>query len=159
MPPRGGLFFLSAACCHQSPRSNEGTNTMQIVAHRDQPLEEWRAGVETQMHVSARNGATQLCIFEQWIAPAKVVPTHSHPVEEALTVAAGDAEMWIDETHIVLTGGQSLIVPAGRRHGFRNVGSVMLHMHAVLASSIFEATFDGSAEPVRRWVLPTVNSD
>ena len=64
---------------------------------------------------------------------------------------AGEAEMWIDETRMVLTAGQSLIVPEHRRHGFRNIGSATLHMHAVLASSFFEATFDPSAEPIRRW--------
>ena len=132
---------------------------MKIVAHGDQPREAWRAGVETRMHVSAQNGATQLCIFEQWLAPAAGAPTHRHPVEEVLTVMAGEAEMWIDEQFVVLTGGQSLVVPARRKHGFRNVGSEMLHMHAVLASSIFESTLDGSAEPVRRWLPPAVNSD
>ena len=92
------------------------------------------------MHVSARNGAAQLCIFEQWVAPAAGAPTHTHPVEEVLTVVSGEAEMWIDEKHIVLTSGQSLIVPAHQKHGFRNVGSETLHIHAVLASPIFEAT-------------------
>jgi mannose-6-phosphate isomerase-like protein (cupin superfamily) len=47
--------------------------------------------------------------------------------------------------------GQSLTVPAGRQHGFRNSGNVTLHLHAVLASSIFEATPEGATEPVRRW--------
>ena len=125
---------------------------MKVVAHGDQPREQWRAGVETRMHVSARNGATQLCIFEQWVAPAAGAPTHRHPVEEVLTVLAGEAEVWIDETHSVLTSGQSLIVPAGRKHGFRNVGSETLHVQAVLASSIFEATFDGPVGLVRRWL-------
>lgn len=124
---------------------------MKMVAHDLQIREEWRAGVETRMHVSARNGAMQLCIFEQWIAPSNGAPTHWHPVEEVLTVIAGEAEMWIDETHMVLTSRQSLIVPAHRRHGFRNVGSATLHMHAVLASSFFDATFDSTAEPIRRW--------
>jgi quercetin dioxygenase-like cupin family protein len=108
--------------------------------------------VETRMHVSAGNGATQLCIFEQWIAPATGAPTHTHPVEEVLTVIAGQADMWIDEEHAILTQGQSLIVPAHRKHGFRNIGSDMLHMYAVLASSMFEALPDGATEPVRRWV-------
>ena len=124
---------------------------MKMVAHDQQIREEWRAGVETRMHVSASNGATQLCIFEQWIGPSMGAPTHWHPVEEVLTVIAGEAEMWIDETHIVLTAGQSLIVPAGRRHGFQNVGSATLHLQAVLASSFFDATFDSTAEPIRRW--------
>lgn len=124
---------------------------MNIIAHEEQPREVWRAGVETLMRISASNGAGHLCIFEQWVAPETGAPTHSHPVEEVLTVVAGKADMWIDEEHAVLTGGQSLVVPAHRRHGFRNIGSDVLHMHAVLASPVFEALPDGAVEPVRRW--------
>ena len=83
-------------------------------------------------------------------------PTHWHPVEEVLTVIAGKAEMWIDDEHNVLTSGQSLVVPASGKHGFKNVGTGTLHFHAVLASPIFEATFDGPAGVVRRW-LPTIS--
>ena len=115
------------------------------------PIEQWRPGVETRMLVSARNGATQLCMFEQWVAPGNGAPAHSHPVEEVLTVRAGEAEMWIDQERVVVKTGQSLIVPAGRQHGFRNSGNVTLHLHAVLASPIFEATPEGALEPVRRW--------
>jgi mannose-6-phosphate isomerase-like protein (cupin superfamily) len=115
------------------------------------PTEQWRPGVETRMLVSARNGAAQLCMFEQWVAPGNGAPTHSHPVEEVLTVRAGEAEMWIDQERVVVKTGQSLIVPAGRQHGFRNSGNVTLHLHAVLASPIFEATPEGALEPVRRW--------
>ncbi|MGO7881147.1 cupin domain-containing protein [Rhizobium ruizarguesonis] len=91
-------------------------------------------------------------MFEQWIAPKVGAPTHWHSVEEVLTVIAGKTEMWIDEDHMILTSGQSLIVPAHRKHGFRNVGSAILHIHAVLASASFEATFEDSTEPVRRWL-------
>jgi len=115
------------------------------------PPERWRPGVETRMVVSARNGAAQLCIFEQWAAPGNGAPTHSHTVEEVLTVRAGEAEMWMDEERVVVAAGQSLIVPAGRKHGFRNCGTITLHVHAVLASPIFEATPEGETETVRRW--------
>ena len=118
---------------------------------REQPPEQWRPGVETRMLVSASNGATQLCIFEQWIAPGTGAPTHSHPVEEILSVREGEAEMWVDQERIIVSVGQSLIVPAGRMHGFRNSGTVMLHIHAVLASPVFEATMEGATEMVRRW--------
>jgi mannose-6-phosphate isomerase-like protein (cupin superfamily) len=90
-------------------------------------------------------------MFEQWVAPGNGAPTHSHPVEEVLTVRAGEAEMWINQERVVVKTGQSLIVPAGRQHGFRNSGNVTLHLHAVLASPIFEATPEGALEPVRRW--------
>src|ERR1700761_5793245 len=69
---------------------------MKIVNVADMPVEQWRPGVETRLVVSAANGAAQLCIFEQWVAPGVGAPTHSHPVEEVLTVREGEAEMWID---------------------------------------------------------------
>jgi mannose-6-phosphate isomerase-like protein (cupin superfamily) len=115
------------------------------------PIEQWRPGVETRMLVSAKNGAAQLCMFEQWVAPGTGAPTHSHPVEEVLTVREGEAEMWLEHERVVLRAGQSLIVPARRLHGFRNSGAVKLHVHAVLASSVFEAMFEGASAPVRRW--------
>lgn len=125
---------------------------MHIVTAEAQPHEEWRLGVETRMLTSALTGATQLCIFEQWVAPAKGTPVHSHPVEEVLTILAGEAAMWIDDQHAVLKAGQSLLVPAHRTHGFRNAGSSILHVHAVLASPFFEASIEGQDEPVRRWL-------
>jgi mannose-6-phosphate isomerase-like protein (cupin superfamily) len=125
---------------------------MKVIDPRDMVPEQWRPGVETRMVVSAANGAAQLCIFEQWIAPGNGAPTHSHPVEEVLTVREGEAEMWLDDARVIVTAGQSLIVPAGRNHGFRNSGNVTLHIHAVLASAIFEQTPEGATEPVRRWV-------
>ncbi len=65
---------------------------MKLSDVRDMPPEHWRPGVETRMLVSASNGAAQLCIFEQWIAPGTGAPTHFHPVEEVLTVREGEAE-------------------------------------------------------------------
>jgi mannose-6-phosphate isomerase-like protein (cupin superfamily) len=125
---------------------------MIVVDVRDMPPEQWRLGVETRMLVSAGNGAAQLCIFEQWIAPGAGAPTHSHPVEEVLTVRDGEAEMWLDDARVIVSAGQSLIVPAGRKHGFRNSGSVTLHIHAVLASPVFEMTPEGATEITRRWL-------
>lgn len=124
---------------------------MNVIDVGNMPPEHWRPGVETRMLVSASNGAVQLCIFEQWIEPGNGAPTHSHPVEEVLTVREGEAEMWLDEQRVTVSAGQSLIVPAGRKHGFRNSGSVTLHLHAVLASPVFESTPEGATEPVRRW--------
>jgi mannose-6-phosphate isomerase-like protein (cupin superfamily) len=90
-------------------------------------------------------------MFEQWVAPGNGAPTHSHPVEEVLTVREGEAEMWLDQERLIVTAGQSLIVPARRQHGFRNSGKVTLHLHAVLASPVFESMPEGATEPVRRW--------
>jgi mannose-6-phosphate isomerase-like protein (cupin superfamily) len=59
--------------------------------------------------------------------------------------------MWLDDQRVIMSAGQSLIVPAERQHGFRNSGTTTLHLHAVLASPVFEATPEGATEVTRRW--------
>src|SRR5260370_13805548 len=110
---------LSAVETRQNKNRSERTDLVNIIDTRQSDPEHWRPGVETRMVVSAVNGATQLCIFEQSVAPGAGAPTHSHPVEEVLSVREGEAEMWIDEDRAVLTAGQSLIVAALRHHRFR----------------------------------------
>jgi mannose-6-phosphate isomerase-like protein (cupin superfamily) len=127
---------------------------MKVIAHQDHSWEPWRPGVETRMLVSARTGAAQLCIFEQLVAPGVGAPTHSHQVEEVLTVIEGEAEVWMEDARLALGPGQSVIVPPHRQHGFRNSGSTTLHIHAVLALPIFESLPEGASEPVRRWEKP-----
>ena len=127
---------------------------MRIVDHQSQPQEEWRAGVLTRMYVSAINGAAQLCVFEQWCAPERGAPTHLHAVEEVLTVVEGQAEIWVEAERAAVSSGQSVVIPAGCRHGFRNTGRTTLHVRATLAAPIFEATFDDRNELTRRWVPP-----
>ena len=126
---------------------------MHVIGPDNNPRETGRPGVETRMLVSAAKGSAQLCMFEQWVAPGAGAPTHSHPVEEVLTVLKGEAEMWIDDARTIVTAGQSLIVAAGRSHGFRNSGTATLHLHAMLASPIFEATMEGATESVRLQVF------
>jgi quercetin dioxygenase-like cupin family protein len=141
---RGTLLFREGS-------AQKGQDPMIVVDVSDMPPEQWRLGVEARMLVSASNGAAQLCIFEQWIAPGAGAPTHTHPVEEVLTVREGEAEMWMDDQRITVLAGQSLVVPANRVHGFRNSGTVTLHIHAVLASPVFEAMVEGETVMTRRW--------
>jgi len=125
---------------------------MRIIDHESTAREEWRRGVTTRMLASALTGTVQLCLFEQWCAPGCGAPTHLHAVEEVLTVQEGRAEIWIEAEKAVLAKGQSMVVPAGRRHGFRNIGDGMLHVRAALAASSFEASFDDPREVSRRWL-------
>ena len=125
---------------------------MHIIDHVRQPLEEWRPGVMTRMHVSAVAGAGELCVFEQFCEPGRGAPTHLHTVEEVLTVLDGEAEIWVEDERGTLAAGQSVIVPPGQWHGFQNVGETVLHVQAILAAPIFEASFDGQAEMRRRWL-------
>jgi quercetin dioxygenase-like cupin family protein len=125
---------------------------MRAIDLEKQPREEWRPGVRTRMKASAANGATQLCMFEQWCDPGNGAPTHLHAVEEVLHVLAGSADVWIDDSHATLTGGQLAIVPAGRKHGFSNNGTTVLHIQSTLAAPVFEAAYDDKRESPRRWL-------
>ena len=53
-----------------------------------------------------------------------------------------------------LTAGQTAIIPAGRKHGFTNIGSGILRVQAILASPVFEAAYDDKRETPRRWLPP-----
>jgi mannose-6-phosphate isomerase-like protein (cupin superfamily) len=106
------------------------------------------------MRVSVLTGAAQLCVFEQWCDPGKGAPTHLHAVEEILTVIRGDAEIWVEGDHHFVGPNQSVVIPAGRKHGFRNTGGETLHVMATLAAAMFEGTFDDPNQISRRW-LPT----
>jgi mannose-6-phosphate isomerase-like protein (cupin superfamily) len=123
-----------------------------IVDQQRHAREEWRPGVLTRMRVSAVTGAVQLCIFEQWCDAGCGAPTHLHAVEEVLTILDGEAEVWVGEDRAAVSAGQSVIVPAGHKHGFRNTGEGTLHVQATLAAPIFEAAFDDARETSRRWL-------
>lgn len=124
---------------------------MNAIRHAGQTMEEWRFGVRTRRIAAACDGTTALCIFEQWVDPGAGAPTHSHAVEEVLTVIDGRAEIWLGREHMDCAAGSSVVIPAGAKHGFRNIGTTLLHMHAVLASPFFEANFDEGVGLVRRW--------
>ena len=126
--------------------------SVRVVDLNQQPSEEWRAGVKTRMRASAANGTVQLCMFEQWCEPGHGAPTHLHAVEEVLCVLAGRADVWIEDNHSALRSGQLIVVPAGRKHGFSNIGTDTLHIQSTLAASVFEAAYDDKRETPRRWL-------
>jgi len=125
---------------------------MRIVDDNTREKEEWRPGVMTRMRVSAIAGSAQLCIFEQWCDPGKGAPTHVHAVEEVLSVLSGQAEIWVGDERSPVSPGQAVVIPAGLKHGFRNIGTATLHVQAILAAPIFEATFEDGDVTRRRWV-------
>jgi mannose-6-phosphate isomerase-like protein (cupin superfamily) len=124
---------------------------MLFVRDEDRELEIWRDGVSTRMCVSAAIGASQLTVFEQWCASGRGAPDHIHAVEEVLRVLDGVAEIWVESERQTVKSGESVIIPAGMRHGFDNVGAVPLHTLAILAEPIFEVHYIESGRSDRRW--------
>ena len=122
------------------------------IDHTAQAKDPWRPGVLTRMIASAAVGTRQLCVFEQWCEPGLGAPPHLHAVEEILTVLEGEAEIFVGDARQRVPAGQSVVVPAGLKHGFHNCGTGVLHVQAILASPVFEAAYDDQRETPRRWL-------
>ena len=127
---------------------------MRVIRHDDQPLDQWRAGVMTRMRMSALTDGRQLCIFDQFCDHGLGAPTHLHAVEEILEVMAGTAEIWLGRERSIVGANQSVLIPAGMLHGFKNVEPSVLHVRATLAAPIFEGSYESSNDISRRWVPP-----
>ncbi len=125
---------------------------MTVVDHANQPKDEWRPGVLTRMIASSAIGSAQLCVFEQWCDPGLGAPAHLHAVEEVLTVLEGEAEIFVEHERRHTTAGQSVVIRAGLKHGFKNTGTGILRVQAILASPVFEAAYDDARETPRRWL-------
>lgn len=125
---------------------------MDILDHNPPKLDKWRDGVMTEMRVSALVQSHSLCIFEQYCDPGLGAPMHLHAVEEVLEVIEGKAEIFLGDQSTIVLPNQSVLVPAGWRHGFKNVGTGILRVRATLAAPIFEASYDDRNELSRRYV-------
>jgi mannose-6-phosphate isomerase-like protein (cupin superfamily) len=125
---------------------------MNVLIHDDQPIEKWRDGVMTRMRMSVLLGGRQLCIFDQFCDFDLGAPIHLHAVEEVLEVIDGRAEISLDGDTAIVEANQSVLIPAGIKHGFRNLEKKILHVRATLAAPIFEASYENRNEISRRWV-------
>ncbi len=119
---------------------------MQVLDHNDQATEKWRDGVITRMRMSILLGGRQLCIFDQFCDPGLGAPIHIHAVEEVLEVIDGRAEIYLNGETAVVSANQSVLIPAGIKHGFKNVETKILHVRATLAAPIFEASYENRNE-------------
>ncbi len=125
---------------------------MLAIDHNTPERELWREGVETQMRIAAVGGSHQLCIFEQWCQPGLGAPIHHHAVEEVLEVMSGRAEITVGDEKVIAEKNQSVLIPAGVRHGFRNIAEDILHVRATIASPVFEGSYDDASEQASRWL-------
>ena len=70
------------------------------------------------MRMSILAGGRQLCIFDQFCETGFGAPPNLHAVEEVLEVMEGTAEVQLGKESAVLTANQSVLIPAGTKHGF-----------------------------------------
>jgi mannose-6-phosphate isomerase-like protein (cupin superfamily) len=65
---------------------------------------------------------------EMWVDPGGGVPPHVHPrMEETFEVLSGELSLLDGRKWSVAKPGETVVVPAGKRHAYRNNGTVETH--------------------------------
>ena len=94
-------------------------------------------------------GAESLCVMEQLCNPGAGAPPHRHDgVEEVILVLEGRARVHVSGEETELGAGDSVVFPAGRWHGFSNVGTESLRILAIFAAAIPTAEYEDEPEVV-----------
>ena len=75
---------------------------------------------------------TETVHVEMWVDPGGGVPPHVHPaMQERFTVLDGRAEFLSGKRWIGAGPGETVLVPAGTRHAYRNRGADVAHVLCV----------------------------
>ena len=94
---------------------------MPIIHLSDADSQEGYPGVNRAVLVDDRNGALSLYVARLAIAPGGSVTTHIHPdTEEAMVIVEGNLEAILGDEIVNLGPGDTVLAPAGVKHGFVN---------------------------------------
>ena len=77
-------------------------------------------GLRKGVLVGEEHGAPNFAIRRFTLAPGAEVPAHTNEVEHLQYVLAGEYVVGIDEDEQVVRAGDSLLIPAGTVHWYRN---------------------------------------
>ena len=91
---------------------------MPILNENDSPQVELSPGFERRELVSGELGAESLTVAHATLHPDGGAPLHTHPTEEAMVILEGEAVAWLGDDEVVVRRGQTVLAPAGVKHGF-----------------------------------------
>lgn len=125
----GGAIFQT-----RSFRAGVDMSEVDVVRASEQPFKavegDGARGLElARLYRDPENGATfQLAR----VAPGGVSKRHAHEWVQANWIAGGQAEVDVEGEKFILGSGDSIVIPGGKAHHFRNPGQVPLVLVAVL---------------------------
>ena len=115
---------------------------MPLIHYANAPAEEGYPGVNRAILVDARQGALSLHVGQLTITPGARVTTHIHPdTEEAMVIAEGSLEAILGDEVVTLGPGDTVLAPAGIKHGFVNRSQSSATLLAIFPKTSFERVF------------------
>ena len=113
---------------------------MPILDRKDIELELLGPGVERHAIVDGTQGADSLSVGDVKIGPGSKAPTHFHPTEEAMVILEGELEAVLGDEVITVKEGQTVLAPAGVKHGFSNRSGAPARVMAIFPTAKIERT-------------------
>ncbi len=111
---------------------------MPILYRVDAKTEEGYPGILRTILVDAGQGAESLWVGHLEIEPGARVTTHIHPdTEEAMVIVEGQLEAVLGDEVVTLGPGDTVLAPAGVKHGFVNRSGAK----AILVASFPKTSF------------------
>jgi len=113
---------------------------MPVLNKNDVQQEEIFPGVARTSIVDGILGADSLSVGDVRLSPGSTVGTHIHPTEEAMVILDGVLEAILGDEVITVSPGQTVLAPAGVKHGFVNRTEEKARLLAIFPTARVERT-------------------
>ena len=77
-----------------------------------------------------------IAVVEVSMSSGQLTPLHEHEQDEAVAVVAGTVTLHVDDDEVVLSAGDSHVIPAGAVHTIRAEQAGVRYLSAALARSL-----------------------
>ncbi len=112
---------------------------MPILRRNNAETSEGYPGVPRATLVGEEHGAQSLWVGHLEISPGATITTHIHPdTEEAMVIVEGELEAVLGDEVVTLGPGDTVLAPAGIKHGFVNRSDGNAALLAVFPKTEFE---------------------
>ena len=114
---------------------------MPIIHFASAPSEEGYPGITRAALVDASQGSHSLWIGHLTIGAGSRITTHIHPdTEEAMVIVEGNLEALLGDEVVTLGPGDTVLAPAGVKHGFLNRSGDTARIMAIFPTARMERT-------------------
>jgi mannose-6-phosphate isomerase-like protein (cupin superfamily) len=113
-----------------------------LIRHDDREKAHPYPGVTRQRIVDRETGSGALSTALLTIQPGATATVHRHKIEEAMLVIAGEGLAILGDEQFPIKANETLLAPAGVRHGFINTGSQPMIVSGIFPAVDIEVFFD-----------------